>query len=76
MIEIQRDKNNQPFIQWQQFGQGWKRAWIQRRTGDKDWAETVRYINVVQAHGATGGPAGNATDFPSRFRTNRSWRLL
>ncbi len=64
MVYIQRDGNGQPYIQWQQFGEGFKRAWIQQRSGDKDWAETGRYLNVVAAHGLTGGPAGNATDFP------------
>lgn len=64
MIGIRRDGQGQPYIQWQQFGEGYKRAWIQRRTGEKDWANTGRYLNVVSTHGAEGGPAGNATDFP------------
>lgn len=64
MVAIQTDTKGQPYIQWQQFGGGWKRAWIQQRSGDDDWAGTGRYLNVVSTHGATGGPAGNATDFP------------
>jgi hypothetical protein len=64
MVHIEQDGNGQPYIQWQQFGEGYKRAWIQQRKGDKDWAETGRYLNVVSTHGAAGGPAGNATDFP------------
>jgi len=66
MIAIRRDGNGQPYIQWQQ-GEGvdaYKRAWIQRRTGEKDWAGTGRYLNVVRAEGADTGPGGNATDFP------------
>jgi hypothetical protein len=44
---------------------GWKRAWIQDRSGsDKDWAGTGRYLNVVRVDGPGIGPGGNATDFP------------
>jgi hypothetical protein len=64
MVPIQTDGKGQPYIQWQQAGEGWKRAWIQQRTGDDDWAGTGRYLNVVWALGPTGGPRGNATDFP------------
>jgi len=64
MIAILRDTEGQPYIQWQQYGGGYKRAWIQQRSGAKDWAGTGRYLNVVLTHGADGGPAGNATDFP------------
>ncbi len=64
MIAIRRDTLGQAFIQWQQHREGWKRAWIQTRSGEKDWAETGRYLNVVWAAGEDGGPAGNATDFP------------
>lgn len=65
MAQIQRDGNQQPYIQWQ-HGQapGYKRAWIQRRTGEKDWAKTGRYLNVVRTEGPDSGPSGNATDFP------------
>jgi len=55
------------FIEWAQGPNGFKRAWIQRRTDpDKDWANTPegRYLNVVRIEALGGGPAGSATDFP------------
>jgi hypothetical protein len=64
MVEIQTDAKGQPYIQWQQVGGGWKRAWIQQRTGHDDWADTGRYLNVAPANGPTGGVAGTPTDFP------------
>lgn len=66
MLPIQRDSNGSAFIQWQTAPNtgGYKRAWIQHRQGDKDWAGTRRYLNVVRTDGAEAGPSGNATDFP------------
>jgi hypothetical protein len=64
MKDIQRDGKGQPFIQWEQAPGGWKRAWIQTKDGDADWAGTKRYLNVVRTSSAEGGPSGNATDFP------------
>jgi len=64
MIEIRRDGKNQPYIEWEIGPGGYKRAWIQRRVGDKDWACTGRYLNVVRVENLDQGPAGNATDFP------------
>ena len=64
MINIQKDGRGQPYIQWEQAPGGWKRAWIQRKEGDGNWAGTIRYINVCRTGSAEGGPAGNATDFP------------
>jgi hypothetical protein len=66
MFPIHRDKKNQPYIQWEQapVPGGYKRAWIQHRSGDADWAGTGRYLSVVRAEGPDSGPAGNATDFP------------
>lgn len=64
---IQRDGKDQPFIEWAQGSNGFKRAWIQRRTDpEKDWARTPegRYLNVVRIEALGGGPAGSATDFP------------
>jgi len=42
---------------------GRKRAWIQRRDGDRDWARTPqgRYLNIVRVDEA---PAGSPADFP------------
>lgn len=66
-LRIHKDSNNQPYIQWQQHREGMpnatKRAWIQTREGEQDWAGTGRYLNVVRC-GPNGNPAGNPTDFP------------
>jgi len=65
MLEIEHDKTGkeQPYIEWQQTEGVFKRAWIQRREGDKDWAGTGRYLNVVRCQ-EKGRVGGNATDFP------------
>lgn len=66
-MQIQRDSKDQPFIEWQQGANGFKRAWIQRKPGtDKDWANAKdgRYLNMVRVERLGAGPAGNATDFP------------
>ncbi len=65
MLEILRDGNGQPYIQWRHGNTpGYKRAWVQRRSGPKDWAQSGRYLNVVRTEGPDSGPSGNATDFP------------
>ena len=56
-------ENGAPYIEWQQAENGFKKAWIQIREGDKDWAGTRRYLNVVRSDGEGRG-MGNATDFP------------
>jgi len=65
MIHIQTDTKGQPYIEWVQaeVPGGRKRAWIQRRDGDKDWAQTPdgRYLNVVRVDET---PSGSPTDFP------------
>ena len=66
MIPIQRDGSGQSYIQWEQAPGGWKRAWIQHKEGDKDWAKTGRYLNVCRTGTATGPHRGNPTDFPIR----------
>lgn len=62
-MKIQRDGYEQPCIEWSQAENRYKRAWIQHRTGDKDWAGTGRYLNVVRCD-SPGRPGGNPTDFP------------
>ncbi len=50
-MEIQRDTKGQPFIEWAQSSNGFKRAWIQRKSNPgKDWANAKdgRYLNVVR----------------------------
>ena len=62
-MQIQKDRNGQPYVEWDQGKGAYKRAWIQKRRGDKDWAETGRYLNVVRCNDP-GKPGGNPTDFP------------
>ncbi len=63
-MQIQRDGNDQPYIEWEQAKGGYKRAWIQRKSDpDKNWANVERYLNVVRCN-KPGQPGGNATDFP------------
>ena len=57
------DGNGSPYIAWKQSA-GFKRAWIQKRAGEQDWAGTGIYLNVVRTKSLEGGPQGNATDFP------------
>ena len=62
-MEIKKDNNKQPYIEWDQ-GQGcYKRAWIQKKEGEKDWAGTGRYLNVVRCN-EPGQPGGIPADFP------------
>lgn len=63
-MNIKKDNNGSPYIAWKQGKVGSKRAWIQHRTGDKDWAGTGRYLNVARTEELDGGPQGNAVDFP------------
>jgi hypothetical protein len=66
-MKIQSDSKGQPYIEWAQGPNGFKRAWVQRRPGpQKDWADASegRYLNVVRIDRLGAGPAGNATDFP------------
>ena len=70
-MNIQRDNNGQPFIEWEQKAPngagtgGFKRAWIRRPTSsDRDWAGTGRYVNVALTNGLGTGPAGQSADFP------------
>ena len=64
-MQIQTDGNGQPYLEWDQtHGDGvYKRAWIQHRTDDRDWAGTSRYLNVVRCE-VPGRTGGNPTDFP------------
>jgi hypothetical protein len=68
--DIQKDGKGQPYLEWEigydaaQGRGGFKRAWIQHREADKDWAGTGRYLNVVRVDELGKGPSGNATDFP------------
>ena len=67
MIQIETDSKGQRYIQWAQNPEnraGWKRAWIQHKTDDKDWAGTQRYLNVVRIDLDRRGIGGNPTDFP------------
>ncbi len=57
------DGNDSEYIAWEQSG-GSKRAWVQHREGEKDWAKTGRYLNVARTETLASGPSGNAADFP------------
>ncbi len=65
-MEIKKDTMGQPYIEWKQSKSGLKRAWVQHRTADNDWASSPgrRYLNVVRVDAPDVGPAGKATDFP------------
>jgi hypothetical protein len=66
-MEILKDSNGSPYVEWEQAHGHYKRAWIQRKTEpDKDWATTPggRYLNVVRCDPKTRNPGGNSTDFP------------
>lgn len=75
MFPVRLDQSNQPYIQWPQGQGGYKRAWIQHRTGAADWAGTGRYLNIARTPDADSGPAGNATDFPI-FCTSNDAQVL
>ena len=62
-MEFFRDTNDHLCIEWEQIENIRKRAWIQHRTGENDWAGTRRYLNVVRINDL-GKPGGNPTDFP------------
>ena len=62
-MEIKKDNNKQPYIEWDQGRGCYKRAWIQKKEGEKDWAGTGRYLNVVRCDELR-NPSGNPADFP------------
>jgi hypothetical protein len=51
-------------VQWDRGAGGLARAWIRKRTGDKDWAESGRYLNAARVEESGGGPRGNSLDYP------------
>ena len=63
-LTVGTDTKGSKYIQWEAGPAGVKRAWVQDRRGNKDWAGTGRYLNVVRCDPDSGNPAGNATDFP------------
>ncbi|MCY4609781.1 MAG: hypothetical protein OXD40_14505 [bacterium] len=55
MVEIKTDTNGSLYVQWKQGTnkQGHdceKRAWVQHKEGENDWAGTKRYLNVVRCN--------------------------
>ncbi len=62
-MKIRKDGNGHLYVEWTRANKGHMRAWVQHRTGDKDWAATGRYLNVVRCN-SPGHPGGNPTDFP------------
>ncbi|WP_265674479.1 hypothetical protein [Vibrio qingdaonensis] len=39
-MQIKKDGKGQLYIEWQQAAGGYKRAWVQHREPDRDWANT------------------------------------
>ena len=62
-MKVNKDSNGHLYVEWCQAGDAYKRAWVQHKTGEKDWANTKRYLNVVRCN-TPGHPGGNPTDFP------------
>ena len=58
------DGKGQRYVEWEIYQGIFKRAWIQHRIGDNDWAGTGRYLNVVRVEAPNAGPKGQAADFP------------
>ena len=56
---------HQRYVEWEIAPNCLKRAWIQYRTGDNDWAGTTRYLNVVRSKRRTPDPK-------AKPRTSRS----
>jgi len=61
-----KDGNGSLCVEWEQRFGHHKRAWIQHRDDERNWADAPngRYLNVVRVDIDTGNPAGNPTDFP------------
>ena len=58
------DRRGSTYVEWE-IGAGiYKRAWVQHRIGDRDWALVGRYVNVTRIEGLHSGPAGIPSDFP------------
>jgi len=63
------------YVEWEISKDCHKRAWVQRRTGDRDWAGTGRYVNVTRIVELHSGPTGMPSDFPV-FRDDASDRTV
>lgn len=66
------DSNGSPFIAWEQPRGGFKRAWVQHRDGETDWAQTGRYVMVARTETLEGGPKGMSADFPVYFKEEQA----
>lgn len=58
------DQNGSRFVEWDRGAGGRARAWIKRRTDEKDWAGSGRYLNAARIEEPGGGPRGNGLDYP------------
>lgn len=63
-MQFYRDGKNQLYVEWEIAPEILKRAWVQHRAGENDWAGTIRYLNVVRVDEPNAGPRGQAADFP------------
>src|SRR5258708_6136872 len=64
MIPIQHDTKGQPYTEWEQAPGIRKRAWIQRRDGEKDWAHHSRRQISETLYALTKLLQEILTDFP------------
>ncbi len=62
-MRVYYDRRDQPYIEWEQTPTVIKRAWVQRREGSDDWANTGRYL-LVARFGEDEKPAGAPVAFP------------
>jgi hypothetical protein len=69
------DGRGSTYVEWEIAPGCHKRAWVQHREGDRDWAGTGRYVNVTRVEGLHMRPAGMPSDFPV-FRTEACDRRL
>jgi len=69
------DGRGSTYVEWDIASGCHKRAWLQHRTGDRDWAGTGRYVNVTRIETLHSGPCGIPSDFPV-FRDGASDRRV
>lgn len=69
------DGRGSSYVEWDIAMGCHKRAWLQHRTGDRDWAGTSRYVNVTRVEGLHQGPSGIPPVFPV-FREDVSDRRV
>lgn len=66
-MQFGNDGKGQRYVEWEIAPDCLKRAWIQYRISENDWAGTGCYLNVVRVEAPHSGPKGQAADFPVYF---------